>query len=150
MNYLYQKQWDIYRENISFLWANKERIFSNESYFFSPTPFTVYSVFKPIYLGVLLKSWEKYEEVYSLSCPSCGRQMMIISFTGSPMTGTCTYLAVCFSCGEEKKGHNAMFNKLCRPLREYNLYCSREHKEGLRFDEVVRALRFNSNDKLFN
>lgn len=145
MNYLYQKQWGMYRENISFLWANKEWIFSNENYFFAPIPLTVYSVSKQIYLGALLKVWEKYEEVYSLSCQFCGKQMMIISFSGSPMTGTCAYSAVCFSCGEEKTGYNTRFNKLCRPLREYNLYYSREQKEGLGLDEVVRALRFNSN-----
>lgn len=145
MDNRYQEQWIIYRKNISFLWTNKERIFANKKYFFTPIPLAAYTVPKPIYLGVLLKVWEQQKHTYSLPCQYCGQQMIIISFTGSPMTGTCSYFAVCFSCGKEKSGRNTAFNKLCKPLRDYSLYYINEQNEEAKLENVVGALKSHFN-----
>ncbi len=122
-------EWYYYKTHIGFFWQHRKQIWAEQRYFHVPTPvkliyrlagFSIDSLSgRRILLGVLLRAWEEYPEIYTRPCKKCGGMMMLYSFNGSPMSGSSSKSHCCVDCGlriEYERGSD--FDALRQPIVE--------------------------------
>ena len=56
----------------------------------------------PYYLGTILRNSLRYPELFSGTCPQCGRTLYSHSFNGSPLSGRVDLSCKCPDCGWNK------------------------------------------------
>ena len=100
-------------ENLPLRWQhNKEEVLNDPLLFHIPFPPNLgLGLAKKPTLGLLFRAWDRRTEAYSRSC-SCGKTGMIFSCVGSPMTGSCSWTAICFDCKNVFSGKDSSFSKL--------------------------------------
>ena len=128
-------------EDIIFWRGNAARLFrrfgefrNNPGLFMSPLPFEVkYTLSRgrhgktlmelelvhgPIPVGALFLCWEQCPDLFTVPCgPDGTGRAYILSFSGSPLSGSNTWTAVCPETGETVEGSNAPhFMKRCAAL----------------------------------
>lgn len=100
--------WYFYKTHIGFFWQYREQILAEPRYAQVPTPvelsyglggFSIETLpGRYIRLGALLRGWTEHPEHYMRPCPACGGTMLLYSFNGSPMTGSCSKSYSCAAC----------------------------------------------------
>ena len=98
-----------YKTHIGFFWQHRAQILAEPRYALVPTPVELsYGLGwcpaetlpgRHIRLGALLRAWAEHPALYTRRCPACGGTMMLYSFNGSPMTGSCSKSYSCVACG---------------------------------------------------
>jgi hypothetical protein len=108
------EQWDLFWCNIDLILNNKQKIFDNADYFFCSPTFS--SCSWPysgndgqLFVGYLLIGWQA--NILTEKCPGCGRGALIVSFAGSPLSGSNSWTGFCINCRRKEGGeHSAKFS----------------------------------------
>ncbi len=118
-----QRLWDLFAESVPLFWRHGERILTDPQLFAARTPMRItmaYGSMKdsgPYPLGVVVRAWSEYEENYTRVCPKCGGQMLIHSFSGSPLSGRSSHSATCTACGNQQRHvDEGSFGRLAAPI----------------------------------
>ncbi len=145
-----EQMWDLYKNNITLFWRNRERILSNSKLFYVRTPFSIHSAYigvpkygESVCLGVLLKAWAEHAEIFTLPCPKCGGTMNIYSFGDSPLSGIGRLSCRCVDCDYlvEHKKHgefSGLWHCMCEMAEQYAV---QEVPYALTFEEAVDLLK---------
>ncbi|MEA2104240.1 MAG: hypothetical protein U9P79_06330, partial [Candidatus Cloacimonadota bacterium] len=67
-------------------------------------------------IGILLKLWEKGHFIHT--CPDCGGTVYILSASGSILSGSHKFRAICPNCKKEVVGRKPSFSQLNFPSHE--------------------------------
>lgn len=112
--------WDEYQENIAMLYQHKGEIYADQEMFFAATPLRVYGFRNHISIGKLLLALDKEDGGMWKENISLGHRCMsiVVSFAGSPMSGSSVGHAVCIKCGKVKKFKDGGFGKRVATLSE--------------------------------
>lgn len=128
------ENFDLYRDNVAFLYRHFDDFKSNARYFMTPAPFEVKYEFSfkkggkpfqttmlvksPISIGALFLCWESYPELFMVQFGNATEKSgMIYSFNGSPLSGSNIWSAVCLETGEFFSGNNDRnFRTRCEAL----------------------------------
>ncbi|WP_308604429.1 hypothetical protein [uncultured Fibrobacter sp.] len=123
-----ERKADLLYENLDLIWRNRERIKNTPRYAAIDVPYAldgggayvgplrksmaycVQGCFLKIYLNLkmLLELWEK--EFFQEPC-SCGGSALIRWISGSPLSGTCCWKAVCPQCRSAIHGKGGNFGR---------------------------------------
>ena len=126
-------------ENVSLLWRYRKRILDDNRLFFIMIPVNVGLQSFPhnneqLPLGILVKAWDEYEDIYSRMCPRCGGKMLVWNFSGEPMNGTSIHSDVCTKCGYKRR--NVKGNVL-RDLSDPIIDISRQYQDAIYPDAMT-------------
>ena len=96
----------------------------------------------PYPLGVVVRTWTEYEERYMRICPKCGGQMLIYSFSGSPLSGRSSHSATCTACGyQQRHVDEGSFGRLASPImRIASLYRDLPKGDALSLEEAIKQI----------
>lgn len=118
-----QRLQDLFAASVPLIWRQRERILADPQLFGARTPMRIriaYVSMKdsgPYPLGVVVRAWTEYEERYTRVCPKCGGQMLIYSFSGSPLSGRSSHSATCTACGyQQHHVDEGSFGRLASPI----------------------------------
>lgn len=118
-----QRLQDLFAEAVPLIWRQRERILADPQLFGVLTPMRIRMAYVsmkdsgPYPLGVVLRAWTEYAENYMRLCPECGGQMLIHSFSGSPLSGRSSHSATCTACGyQQRHVDEGSFGRLASPI----------------------------------
>ena len=144
-----QRLQDLFAESVPLIWRQRERILADPQLFGVRTPMRIRMAYVsmrdsgPYPLGVVVRAWTEYEERYTRVCPKCGGQMLIFSFSGSPLSGRSSHSATCTACGyQQRHVDEGSFGRLASPItRIAGQYRDLPKDDALPFDEAINLLQ---------
>ena len=144
-----QRLQDLFAESVPLIWRQRERILADPQLFGVRTPMRIRMAYVsmrdsgPYPLGVVVRAWTEYEERYTRVCPKCGGQMLIFSFSGSPLSGRSSHSATCTACGYQQRHVDAgRFGRLASPItRIAGQYRDLPKDDALPFEEAINLLQ---------
>ena len=143
-----QRLQDLFAESVPLIWRQRERILADPQLFGVRTPMRIRMAYVsmrdsgPYPLGVVVRAWTEYEERYTRVCPKCGGQMLIFSFSGSPLSGRSSHSATCTACGyQQRHVDEGSFGRLASPItRIAGQYRDLPKDDALPFEEAINLL----------
>lgn len=143
-----QRLQDLFAEAVPLIWRQRERILADPQLFGVLTPMRIRMAYVsmkdsgPYPLGVVLRAWTEYAENYMRLCPECGGQMLIYSFSGSPLSGRSSHSATCTACGDQQHlVDEGSFGRLASPImRIASLYRDLPKNDALPFEEAINKV----------
>ena len=140
-----QRLQDLFAESVPLIWRQRERILADPQLFGVRTPMRIRMAYVsmrdsgPYPLGVVVRAWTEYEERYTRVCPKCGGQMLIFSFSGSPLSGRSSHSATCTACGyQQRHVDEGSFGRLASPItRIAGQYRDLPKDDALPFEEAI-------------
>lgn len=144
-----QRLQDLFAESVPLIWRQRERILADPQLFGVRTPMRICMAYVsmrdsgPYPLGVVVRAWTEYEERYTRVCPKCGGQMLIFSFSGSPLSGRSSHSATCTACGyQQRHVDEGSFGRLASPItRIAGQYRDLPKDDALPFEEAINLLQ---------
>ena len=144
-----QRLQDLFAESVPLIWRQRERILADPQLFVVRTPMRIRIAYVsmrdsgPYPLGVVVRAWTEYEERYTRVCPKCGGQMLIFSFSGSPLSGRSSHSATCTACGyQQRHVDEGSFGRLASPItRIAGQYRDLPKDDALPFEEAINLLQ---------
>ena len=144
-----QRLQDLFAESVPLIWRQRERILADPQLFGVRTPMRIRMAYVsmrdsgPYPLGVVVRAWTEYEERYTRVCPKCGGQMLIFSFSGSPLSGRSSHSATCTACGyQQRHVYEGSFGRLASPItRIAGQYRDLPKDDALPFEEAINLLQ---------
>ena len=144
-----QRLQDLFAESVPLIWRQRERILADPQLFGVRTPMRIRMAYvsmrdsRPYPLGVVVRAWTEYEERYTRVCPKCGGQMLIFSFSGSPLSGRSSHSATCTACGyQQRHVDEGSFGRLASPItRIAGQYRDLPKDDALPFEEAINLLQ---------
>ena len=144
-----QRLQDLFAESVPLIWRQRERILADPQLFGVRTPMRIRMAYVsmrdsgPYPLGVVVRAWTEYEERYTRVCPKCGGQMLILSFSGSPLSGRSRHSATCTACGyPQRHVDEGSFGRLASPItRIAGQYRDLPKDAALPFEEAINLLQ---------
>ena len=144
-----QRLQDLFAESVPLIWRQRERILADPQLFGVRTPMRIRMAYVsmrdsgPYPLGVVVRAWTEYEERYTRVCPKCGGQMLIFSFSGSPLSGRSSHSATCTACGyQQRHVDEGSFGRLASPItRTAGQYRDLPKDDALPFEEAINLLQ---------
>ena len=144
-----QRLQDLFAESVPLIWRQRERILADPQLFGVRTPMRIRMAYVsmrdsgPYPLGVVVRAWTEYEERYTRVCPKCGGQMLIFSFSGSPLSGRSSHSATCTACGyQQRHVDEGSFGRLASPItRIAGQYRDLPKDDALPFEEAISLLQ---------
>ncbi len=144
-----QRLQDLFAESVPLVWHHRERILADPQLFGARTPMRIRMAYVsmkdsgPYPLGVVVRAWTEYEERYTRVCPKCGGQMLIYSFSGSPLSGRSSHSATCTACGyQQRHVDEGSFGRLASPImRIASEYRDLPEDDALSLEEAVNLLK---------
>ena len=144
-----QRLQDLFAESVPLIWRQRERILTDPKLFGAHTPMRIRMAYVsmrnsgPYPLGVVVRAWTEYEERYTRVCPKCGGQMLIYSFSGSPLSGRSSHSATCTACGyQQRHVDEGSFGRLASPItRIAGQYRDLPKDDALPFEEAINLLQ---------
>ena len=144
-----QRLQDLFAESVPLIWRQRERILADPQLFGVRTPMRIRMAYVsmrdsgPYPLGVVVRAWTEYEERYTRVCPKCGGQMLIFSFSGSPLSGRSSHSATCTACGyQQRHVDGGSFGRLASPItRIAGQYRDLPKDDALPFEEAINLLQ---------
>lgn len=144
-----QRLQDLFAESVPLIWCQRERILADPQLFGARTPMRIRMAYVsmkdsgPYPLGVVVRAWTEYEERYTRVCPKCGGQMLIYSFSGSPLSGRSSHSATCTACGyQQRHVDEGSFGRLASPImRIASEYRDLPEDDALSLEEAVNLLK---------
>lgn len=144
-----QRLQDLFAESVPLIWRQRERILADPQLFGVRTPMRIRMAYVsmrdsgPYPLGVVVRAWTEYEERYTRVCPKCGGQMLIFSFSGSPLSGRSSHSATCTACGyQQRHVDEGSFGRLVSPItRIAGQYRDLPKDDALPFEEAINLLQ---------
>lgn len=144
-----QRLQDLFAESVPLIWRQRERILADPQLFGVRTPMRIRMAYvsmrdsEPYPLGVVVRAWTEYEERYTRVCPKCGGQMLIFSFSGSPLSGRSSHSATCTACGyQQRHVDEGSFGRLASPItRIAGQYRDLPKDDALPFEEAINLLQ---------
>ena len=144
-----QRLQDLFAESVPLIWRQRERILADPQLFGVRTPMRIRMAYVsmrdsgPYPLGVVVRAWTEYEERYTRVCPKCGGQMLIFSFSGSPLSGRSSHSATCTACGyQHRHVDEGSFGRLASPItRIAGQYRDLPKDDALPFEEAINLLQ---------
>ena len=95
-----EKIWSPYRDNIELIYKHREEIFAHKDWMMATTPFKVYMIQQPIFIGTMLRLWANEDNWLTYPC-KCGHKAFIYSFAGSPLSGITSISYKCIHCHQK-------------------------------------------------
>lgn len=143
-----QRLQDLFAESVPLIWRQRERILADPQLFGVRTPMRIRMAYVsmrdsgPYPLGVVVRAWTEHEERYTRVCPKCGGQMLIYSFSGSPLSGRSSHSATCTVCGyRQLHVDEGSFGRLASPImRIASEYRDLPKDDALSVKEVMALL----------
>lgn len=143
-----QRVQDLFAASVPLIWRQRERILANPQLFGTRTPMRIRMAYVsmkdsgPYPLGVVVRAWTEYEERYTRVCPKCGGQMLIYSFSGSPLSGRSSHSATCTACGcRQLHVDEGSFGSLASPImRLAGEYRGLPTDNALSFEEAIKQI----------
>lgn len=140
---------DLFAASVPLIWRHSARILADPQLFGARTPMrirTAYVSMKnsgPYPLGVVVRAWTEYEEHYTRVCPKCGGQMLIYSFSGSPLSGRSSHSATCTACGYQQfHVDEGSFGSLAAPImRIASQHRNLPQDDALSLEEAIARLK---------
>lgn len=144
-----QRLQDLFAESVPLIWRQRERILADPQLFGVRTSMRIRMAYVsmrdsgPYPLGVVVRAWTEYEERYTRVCPKCGGQMLIFSFSGSPLSGRSSHSATCTACGyQQRHVDEGSFGRLASPItRIAGQYRDLPKDDALPFEEAINLLQ---------
>lgn len=144
-----QRLQDLFAESVPLIWRQRERILADPQLFGVRTPMRIRMAYVsmrdsgPYPLGVVVRAWTEYEERYTRVCPKCGGQMLIFSFSGSPLSGRSSHSATCTACGyQQRHVDEGSFGRLASSItRIAGQYRDLPKDDALPFEEAINLLQ---------
>ena len=144
-----QRLQDLFAESVPLIWRQRERILADPQLFGVRTPMRIRMAYVsmrdsgPYPLGVVVRAWTEYEERYTRVCPKCGGQMLIFSFSGSPLSGRSSHSATCTACGyQQRHVDEGSFGRLASPItRIAGQYRDLPKDDALPLEEAINLLQ---------
>ena len=144
-----QRLQDLFAESVPLIWRQRERILADPQLFGVRTPMRIRMAYVsmrdsgPYPMGVVVRAWTEYEERYTRVCPKCGGQMLIFSFSGSPLSGRSSHSATCPACGyQQRHVDEGSFGRLASPItRIAGQYRDLPKDDALPFEEAINLLQ---------
>lgn len=144
-----QRLQDLFAESVPLIWRQRERILADPQLFGVRTPMRIRMAYVsmrdsgPYPLVVVVRAWTEYEERYTRVCPKCGGQMLIFSFSGSPLSGRSSHSATCTACGyQQRHVDEGSFGRLASPItRIAGQYRDLPKDDALPFEEAINLLQ---------
>lgn len=144
-----QRLQDLFAESVPLIWRQRERILADPQLFGVRTPMRIRMAYVsmrdsgPYPLGVVVRAWTEYEERYTRVCPKCGGQMLIFSFSGSPLSGRSSHSATCTACGyQQRHVDEGSFGRLASPItRIAGQYRDLPKDDALSLEEAINLLK---------
>lgn len=144
-----QRLQDLFAESVPLIWRQRERILADPQLFGVRTLMRIRMAYVsmrdsgPYPLGVVVRAWTEYEERYTRVCPKCGGQMLIFSFSGSPLSGRSSHSATCTACGyQQRHVDEGSFGRLASPItRIAGQYRDLPKDDALPFEEAINLLQ---------
>lgn len=143
-----QRLQDLFAASVPLVWHHRERILADPQIFGARTPMRIRMAYVsmqdsgPYPLGVVLRAWTEYAENYMRLCPECGGQMLIYSFSGSPLSGRSSHSATCTACGyQQRHVDEGSFGRLASPImRIASEYRDLPEDDALSFEEAINKI----------
>lgn len=143
-----QRLQDLFAESVPLIWRQREWILADPQLFGVRTPMRIRMAYVsmrdsgPYPLGVVVRAWTEYEERYTRVCPKCGGQMLIFSFSGSPLSGRSSHSATCTACGyQQRHVDEGSFGSLASPImRIAGQYRDLPKGDALSLEEAMALL----------
>lgn len=153
----HERQWELFAEAVPLIWQQRERILTDLQLFGARTPMRIRMAYVsmkdsgPYPLGVVVRAWTEYAENYTRLCPKCGGQMLIYSFSGSPLSGRSSHSATCTACGyQQRHVAEGSFGSLASPImRIASEYRNLPKGDALSFEEAIKQIE-NMEDSVPN
>ena len=153
----HERQWERFAEAVPLIWQQRERILTDLQLFGARTPMRIRMAYVsmkdsgPYPLGVVVRAWTEYAENYTRLCPKCGGQMLIYSFSGSPLSGCSSHSATCTACGyQQRHVDEGSFGRLASPImRIASQYRDLPKGDALSFEEAIKQIE-NMEDSVPN
>lgn len=154
-----QRLRDLFAESGPLIWHHRDRILADPQLFGARTPMRIRMAYVsmqdsgPYPLGVVVQAWTEYEERYTRVCPKCGGQMLIYSFSGSPLSGRSSHSATCTACGyQQHHVDEGSFGRLASPImRIASQYRDLPKGDALSLEEAVNKIHdFDTKDQGLN
>jgi hypothetical protein len=103
------QDWQLFCQNVQLLLQHQQTILACSDYFFCSPSFSYCSWpwtsgDGPLVIGYLLLSWQNRLLVQSCPDSGCGVQVLITSFSGSPLSGANSWAGYCTNCRSRKSG----------------------------------------------
>ena len=144
----HERQWELFAEAVPLIWQQRERILTDLQLFGARTPMRIRMAYVsmkdsgPYPLGVVVQAWTEYEERYTRVCPKCGGQMLIYSFSGSPLSGRSSHSATCTACGyRQLHVDEGSFGRLASPImRIASEYRDLPEDDALSFEQAINKI----------
>lgn len=144
----HERQWELFAEAVPLIWHQRERILADPQLFGVLTPMRIRMAYVsmkdsgPYPLGVVVRAWTEYAENYTRLCPKCGGQMLIYSFSGSPLSGCSSHSATCTACGyQQRHVDEGSFGRLASPImRIASQYRDLPQDNALSLEEAIAKL----------
>ena len=144
----HERQWELFAEAVPLIWHQRERILADLQLFGARTPMRIRMAYVsmkdsgPYPLGVVVRTWTEYAENYTRLCPKCGGQMLIYSFSGSPLSGCSSHSATCTACGyQQRHVDEGSFGRLASPImRIASEYRDLPEDDALSFEEAINKI----------
>ena len=152
-------QWDLFAQAVPLIRRHRERILADPQLFGARTPMRIRMAYVsmqdsgPYPLDVVVQAWTEYEERYTRVCPKCGGQMLIYSFSGSPLSGRSSHSATCTACGyQQHHVDEGSFGRLASPImRIASQYRDLPKGDALSLEEAVNKIHdFDTKDQGLN
>lgn len=152
-----QRLLNLFAESVPLIWRQRERILADPQLFGARTPMRIRMAYVsmrnsgPYPLGVVVRAWTEHEERYTRICPKCGGQMLIYSFSGSPLSGRSSHSATCTACGyQQHHVDEGSFGCLASPImRIASQYRDLPKGDALSFEEAIKQIE-NMEDSVPN
>lgn len=152
-----QRLQNLFAESVPLIWRQRERILADPQLFGARTPMRIRMAYVsmkdsgPYPLGVVVQAWTEYEERYTRVCPKCGGQMLIYSFSGSPLSGRSSHSATCTACGyRQLHVDEGSFGRLASPImRIASQYRDLPQDNALSLEEAIKQIE-NMEDSVPN
>lgn len=144
-----QRLQDLFAESVPLIWRQRERILADLQLFGVRTPMRIRMAYVsmrdsgPYPLGVVVRAWTEYEERYMRICPKCGGQMLIYSFSGSPLSGRSSHSATCTACSyQQHHVDEGSFGRLASPIMLIaSEYQDLPKDDALSLEEAINLLK---------
>lgn len=122
------EEFKVFIEHLELVLKNQTKILDTPDLFFSNLAFAWCSWpyidgDGPLCIGYLFKGWE--DGILCETCPKCKGQVLVVSFSGSPLSGRNDWTGVCVQCNKSQSHDQSI------------------HTPFLKRIEFVRALRQN-------
>lgn len=144
-----QRLQDLFAESVPLIWRQRERILADPQLFGVRTPMRIRMAYVsmrdsgPYPLGVVVRAWTEHEERYTRVCPKCGGQMLIYSFSGSPLSGRSSHSATCTACSyQQQHVDEGSFGRLASPIMLIaSEYQDLPKDDALSLEEAINLLK---------